>query len=144
VTETSGPSDRPPDAGEPQGLAGLLEGLRAALAQLFRHQIALAGSEAQQSLGRLKTGLVLLALALVLALVTLNAAASAAIAALVAAGLGPVLSPALVALAGLGLVVLCLWAALQRLSARSLLPHRTMAALRRNGETLVNMVKSDA
>ena len=128
----------------PDGLGGLLKGLFAGLAQLFRHEIALAGAEARQSLDRLKTGLLLLAAALILALVALHVVAATAVAALIAAGVGPVLSPALVALAGLGLAALCLWAALHRLSARSLTPHRTMAALRRNGETLVNLVKSDA
>ena len=152
MTDNAHPSgDPPPGPAEaaaagnaPAGLAGLLDGLFAGLAQLFRHEIALAGAEARQSLGRLKTGLLLLAAALILALVALNVVAATAVAALIAAGVGPVLSPALVALAGLGLAALCLWAALRRLSARSLTPRRTMAALRRNGETLVNMVKSDA
>lgn len=56
----------------------------------------------------------------------------------------PARSPALVALAALMLAVVCLRAALRRLSARNLAPRRTIAALRKNGETLVNMVKSDA
>ena len=152
MTDNAHPSgDPPPGPAEaaaagnaPAVLAGLLDGLFAGLAQLFRHEIALAGAEARQSLGRLKTGLLLLAATLILALVALNVVAATAVAALIAAGVGPVLSPALVALAGLGLAALCLWAALHRLSARSLTPHRTMAALRRNGETLVNLVKSDA
>ena len=152
MTEDDRPAGGPPpDAAKAAaagigaaGLGGLLDGLFAGLAQLFRHEIALAGAEARQSLGRLKTGLILLAVALILALVALNVVAATAVAALVAAGVGPVLSPALVALAGLGLAALCLWAALRRLSARSLTPRRTMAALRRNGETLANMVNPDA
>lgn len=145
MTEGNGPSGSPsPDPAAAAGIGGLLGGLFAGLAQLFRHEIALAKAEAGASLGRLKTGLILLAIALILALVALNVAATTAIAALVWAGVGPVLSPALVTLAGLGLAALCLWAALRRLSARSLTPRRTIAALRENGETLVNMVKSDA
>lgn len=152
MTESAGPSGDPPPgpadaagAGTGRaGLGGLLKALFAGLAQLLRNEVALARAEARQSLGRLKTGLLLLAVALILALVALNVVATTAIAVLVAAGVGPVLSPALVALAGLGLAALCLWAALRRLSARSLSPRRTIAALRQNGETLVNMVKSDA
>lgn len=134
----------PPDPARTAGIGGLLEGLLAALAQLFRHEIDLARSELLQSLGRLKTGLILLAVALILALVGLHVGADTATAALIAAGVGPVLSPALVAAAVMALAVLCLWAALRRLSARSLTPRRTLAALRENGETLVNMVKPDA
>jgi hypothetical protein len=145
VTEDPRPSGGPsPDPAASAGLVGLLEGLAAGLARLFRHQMALAGAEARQSLARLRTGLLLLALAALLALVALHVAAATAVAALVAAGVGPVLSPLAVTLALLALVGLSLWAGLRRLSARSLMPHRTLAAMRQNGETLVNMVKSDA
>ena len=145
MTAENGPTGSPsPDSANPAGLGGLLAGLVAGLAQLFRHEVDLARAEARQSLSRVKAALALIVVALILAFVGLHVAAATATAALVALGVGPVLSPAIVTAVVLGVALLCLWAAARRLSAASLIPHRTVDAVRRTGKTIVNMVKSDA
>ena len=143
-TDSSPTASPPPPPGAAPGIGGLLDELFAGLAQLFRDEIALARSELRAGVQSLRTGLILLVLAAVLALVALNGAAATAVLALVGAGLSPVLAAGLVAGAVLALAALCLWMGLRRLSASRLKPRRSLAALQRDGETLFNMVKSDA
>lgn len=130
-----------PRAGDPP--AGLLADVVGGFARLVRGEIALARAEAERSLREAARAIACLVVAVVLGITGLNVLAGAAVAGLVALGLSPLLASAIL---GAGLTLLALGYVqygLSLLSPSNLAPRRTWWNLRRDAETLKDMVKSD-
>ena len=132
--------DTPPD-GSLRALAGTF---LADLSRVLQGEAAAAGDRLAQALRLALAGLLALVLAAVLASLALVALMQAATAALVAAGLSPAAAGAMTAL---GLLLLAAGLAtfgLGRLRQAARRPSQVVAALRRSGETLYEMVIRNA
>lgn len=114
------------------------------LSRLVRGEVALARAEVEAKLQDSARGALHLVWAAVIAMVALNVLAGVLIAALVKAGIDPLWASGGV---GVGLLLLAGGFAqfgLQRMTAGSLIPERALRNLRRDAETLKEVVTKDA
>lgn len=113
------------------------------LSKLLRGEIALAKAEAGEKLRGIARGATLVAGAVIFALIALFALTFAGIAGLIEAGWS---APIAALAVGLGLAViaavLC-WAGINALKPRNLAPERTIRSVRRDAETLKEVMKDD-
>lgn len=113
------------------------------LSRLLRGEVDLARAEIRQNLRGMMVGVVLLVVALVLTLVALNLLAEALVLAAILAGVAAPWAPVVVAAALLVVAAVLAKIAISALRPSRLVPLRAAARMRRDAETLKEMMRHD-
>lgn len=114
------------------------------LSRMFRGEVELARAEVRQNLRGMAMGAVMLVVALVLALVALNLLAEALVLAAILAGVSAPWAPVLVAAVLLIVAAVLAKIAISALRPSRLVPLRAAARMRRDAETLKEMMRHDS